>query len=221
MRRYILKSNQKGWKRMYIPSPFQIEDEEIIFDVMIKNSFATVISQHAGAPFATHLPLILDKANRCLYGHFARPNPQWKDIQNQEVLAVFQGPHCYISPSWYESEMAVPTWNYVAVHVYGKVELIDDEHELLDALRQMVLKYEAPDSPYQLDQVDPDFIAGMSKGIQGFKISINKVEGKAKLSQNHRPERQALVIQRLEQSERENEQKIASAMKQNLLGETI
>ncbi|WP_053373982.1 FMN-binding negative transcriptional regulator [Paenibacillus sp. FJAT-27812] len=206
---------------MYIPSPFQIEDEEIIFDVMIKNSFATVISQHAGAPFATHLPLILDKANRCLYGHFARPNPQWKDIQNQEVLAVFQGPHCYISPSWYESEMAVPTWNYVAVHVYGKVELIDDEHELLDALRQMVLKYEAPDSPYQLDQVDPDFIAGMSKGIQGFKISINKVEGKAKLSQNHRPERQALVIQRLEQSERENEQKIASAMKQNLLGETI
>ncbi|OBZ07766.1 FMN-binding negative transcriptional regulator [Bacillus sp. FJAT-26390] len=201
---------------MYIPSPFQIEDEEIIFDVMIKNSFATVISQHAGAPFATHLPLILDKANRCLYGHFARPNPQWKDIQNQEVLAVFQGPHCYISPSWYESEMAVPTWNYVAVHVYGKVELIDDEHELLDALRQMVLKYEAPDSPYQLDQVDPDFIAGMSKGIQGFKISINKVEGKAKLSQNHRPERQALVIQRLEQSERENEQKIASAMKQNL-----
>jgi transcriptional regulator len=201
---------------MYIPLPFQIENEEIIFDMMLKNSFATLISQHAGAPFATHLPLIIDKADKCLYGHFARPNPQWKDIQNQEVLAIFQGPHCYISPSWYETEMAVPTWNYVAAHVYGQVELVDDEHELLDALRQMVLRYEEPNSPYQLDQVDPGFIAGMSKGIQGFKININKIEGKAKLSQNHRPERQALVIERLEQSDRENEQKIASAMRENL-----
>jgi transcriptional regulator len=203
---------------MYIPSYFEIKEEEIIFDTMQQNSFATLISEHNGIPFATHLPLILDKANKCLYGHFARPNPQWKDIEHQQVLAIFQGPHCYISPSWYETSKAVPTWNYVAVHVYGQIELVDDEQPLLSSLRDMVLKYEAPNSSYQLDQVDAGFIAGMSKGIQGFKLNINKMEGKAKLSQNHTAHRQELVIQRLEQSANENERKIASAMKENLSG---
>lgn len=206
---------------MYIPAHFEIEEEEIIFDTMQKNSFATLISGHNGIPFATHLPLIIDKANRCLYGHFARPNPQWRDIQQQEALAIFQGPHCYISPSWYETTKAVPTWNYVAVHVYGQIELVDDEQQLMSSLRDMVLKYEESNSSYQLDQVDAGFIAGMSKGIQGFKLKINKMEGKAKLSQNHPAQRQELVIQRLEQSANENERKIASAMKANLSGGSI
>ncbi|MFY0544510.1 FMN-binding negative transcriptional regulator [Brevibacillus sp. H7] len=205
---------------MYIPSHFQIHDEEIAYDMMVKNSFATLVSQQNGIPFATHLPLILDQDKKCLYGHFARPNPQWKDIKNQDVLAIFHGPHCYISPSWYETHTAVPTWNYAAVHVYGQVEMVDDEQELMNSLREMVLKYEAPNSTYKLDQVEPGFIEGLAKGIVGFKIIMNKIEAKAKLSQNHPIERQERIIQRLEQIPGENTLKIASLMKKRL-GSTI
>ncbi|MDQ0062912.1 putative FMN-binding regulatory protein PaiB [Paenibacillus harenae] len=104
----------------------------------------------------------------------------------------------------------------MTVHVYGGVELIDDENESADHLHELVLKYEAPDSSYRLQDVDADFIAGMSKGIQGFKIRINKIEGKAKLSQNHSVRRQELVINQLERFSSGDEQKIASLMKANL-----
>lgn len=200
---------------MYIPSHFLIKDEEVHYDIIEKNGFATLFSQHNGIPFATHLPLTMDKDKRCLYGHFARPNPQWKDIKDQNVLAIFHGPHCYISPSWYETNTAVPTWNYVSVHVYGQVEIIDSE-ELMNSLHDMVLKYEGPNSSYKLDLVDSSFIESMTKGVVGFKIKIDKIEGKAKLSQNHPIERQELVIQRLEQSLSEDDQNIASLMKENL-----
>lgn len=201
---------------MYIPTHFQINDEGIIYDVIEKNSFATLFSQHNGIPCATHLPLTLDKHNRYLYGHFARLNPQWKDIKNQEVLAVFHGPHCYISPSWYEINTAVPTWNYVAVHVYGQVEILDSEQELMDTLHDMVKKYEEPNSSYKLEEVDSSFIEGMTKGIVGFKVKINKIEGKWKLSQNHPVERQKLIIQQLEQISSEDTKQIAVLMKENL-----
>ncbi|MGG0237783.1 FMN-binding negative transcriptional regulator [Bacillus rhizoplanae] len=201
---------------MYIPEQFKIKELAIAYDVIQENSFSTLFSMHEGIPFATHLPLLLNKKKNYLYGHFARPNPQWKDIENQTVLAVFHGPHCYISPSWYETNTAVPTWNYLSVHVYGEVELIEDEQELMDSLHEMVLKYEAHDSSYRLQDVDTGFLAGMNKGIQGFKIKINKIEGKAKLSQNHSLHRQELVINRLKQSSFIDEQQISLLMKANL-----
>ncbi|MDP4108035.1 MAG: FMN-binding negative transcriptional regulator, partial [Bacillota bacterium] len=107
---------------MYIPEYFKINDKEIIYEVIEKNSFATLFSQHNGEPCATHLPLTLNRENDLLYGHFALQNEQWKDIESQKVLVTFQGPHCYISPSWYETNKAVPTWNYVAIHVYGHLK---------------------------------------------------------------------------------------------------
>ncbi|MGM8366148.1 FMN-binding negative transcriptional regulator [Virgibacillus sp. W0181] len=197
---------------MYIPKHFEIKDEEEIYELIENNSFATLFSQHEGHPYATHLPLILDKEERYLYSHFAKPNMQWKDIEEQEVLAVFQGPHCYISSSWYETDKAVPTWNYIAAHVYGKVEIIDGE-EMMDSLKDMVLKYEEPNSSYQWDQLDAHFLEGQAKGIVGFKIKIDKMEGKAKLSQHHSTERLKLVTSQLEQSTSENEREIASQMK--------
>ncbi|MFC7393789.1 FMN-binding negative transcriptional regulator [Scopulibacillus cellulosilyticus] len=200
---------------MYVPKHFKINDEEMIYDIIEENGFATLFSQHQGQPYATHLPLTLDKEKGCLYGHFARPNEQWKDIENQQVLAVFHGPHCYISPSWYETNRAVPTWNYVSVHVYGQVEMIDG-NELIDSLRDLVLKYENPNSSYKLDQVDSRFIDGMSKGVAGFKIKIDKIEGKAKLSQNHPEQRQKLVVSHLEKCAREDERQIAHLMKANI-----
>ncbi|EJP86823.1 FMN-binding negative transcriptional regulator [Bacillus paranthracis] len=200
---------------MYVPSDFKVKDEATAYDIIKEHSFATLISGHDGIPFATHLPLMLNKENAYLYGHFARSNPQWKDIQNQTVLAIFHGPHCYISPSWYETNQAVPTWNYVTVHVYGEVELLQDENELMDSLHQMVLKYEATDSSYRLQDVEADLLSGMNKGVQGFKIKISKIEGKAKLSQNHSFQRQELVINQLEKIANTDEQQIASLMKAN------
>lgn len=201
---------------MYIPEHFAMTETTVAYKVIQENSFATLFSVHKGKPFATHLPLLLNKEKTYLYGHFARSNTQWKDIQNQTVLAVFQGPHCYISPSWYEPNQAVPTWNYVTVHVYGEVELIEDEHELMSSLNDMVLEYEAPDNSYRLQDVDVELLRGMTKGIQGFKIKIDKMEGKAKLSQNHSLHRQELIIKQLEQIPFPNEQQIASLMKANL-----
>ncbi|PEY39579.1 transcriptional regulator [Bacillus cereus] len=202
---------------MYIPKYFNIEDEKTKYEIIEQNSFATLFSQHNGAPYATHLPLLLNRNERILYGHFARSNEQWKDMENQEVLAVFQGPHCYISPSWYETNKAVPTWNYVAVHVYGEMEIVDDEQELIGSLRDLVNTYENQESTYSLDEVEPSYIEGLSKGIVGFKIKINRIEGKWKLSQNHAVERQELVVEQLEQIDSEDHKGIAMLMKENLI----
>lgn len=202
---------------MYIPKHFKIDDEDIIYEFMEKYSFATLFSQHNGEPYATHLPLIVNKDERSLNGHFARPNEQWKDVENQQVLVVFQGPHCYISPSWYETTKAVPTWNYVSIHVYGKMEIIEDSNIIFNSLNDMVNKYESPDSPYKLKEVEPSFIEGMSKGIVAFKIKITKIEAKAKLSQNHPVERQELIIKHLESTSNQDNLQVASLMRKNIL----
>ena len=201
---------------MYIPKYFRINDKDIIYDFIERYSFATLFSQHNGEPYATHLPLILNKDVSVLYGHFARPNGQWKDAENRQVLVAFQGPHCYISPSWYETTKAVPTWNYVAVHLYGKMEILEDEKVILDSLNDLVNKYESPDSSYNLNVVEPSFIEGMSKGIVAFKIKITKIEAKAKLSQNHPVERQELIIEQLERTSNQDNIKIATLMRENI-----
>ncbi|ARA97554.1 MULTISPECIES: FMN-binding negative transcriptional regulator [Geobacillus] len=198
---------------MYIPKDFAINDMDVAYQVIKENSFATLVSVHQGELFATHLPLLLDVEKTCLHGHFALANPQWKDIQHQKVLAIFCGPHCYISPSWYETNQAVPTWNYVVVHVYGHVELIHDEGEIMRSLHDMVAKYEAPGSRYQLSEVDAKLLSKMRSGIQAFKIHIERIEGKAKLSQNHSVHQQGMIIKQLEQMPFENENRIASLMK--------
>jgi transcriptional regulator len=191
----------------------------MIYDIIETYSFATLFSQHNGETYATHLPLILKKSENALYGHFARPNEQWKDAENQQVLVVFQGPHCYISPSWYETTKTVPTWNYLSIHLYGKLEIIEDQKVILDSLKDMVIKYEEPDSSYHLDDVDPHYIDGMTKGIVAFKINITKMEAKAKLSQNHPVERRELIIKQLENTGIPDNLQVATLMKKYLMGE--
>ncbi|AZU62542.1 FMN-binding negative transcriptional regulator [Neobacillus mesonae] len=201
---------------MYIPPYFRLNDEEMIYDFIEKYSFATVFSQHKGEPYATHLPLTVNKDENALYGHFARQNEQWKDVENQQVLVVFQGPHCYISPSWYETMRAVPTWNYVSIHLYGKMEIIEDRNIILESLNDLVSKYERPETPYILNEVNPGFFEGMMKGIVPFKINITNIEAKTKLSQNHPVERQKLIIKQLESISEGDTKKIATLMKNNL-----
>jgi transcriptional regulator len=201
---------------MYIPRHFKIDDDDVIYDFIEKYGFATLFSQHKGEPYATHLPLMLNKSENTLYGHFAIMNEQWKDAANQQVLAVFQGPHCYISPSWYETTKAVPTWNYLSIHVYGNLEIIEDRKVIVDSLNDLVNKYESPDSVYNLNDVEASFIEGMSKGIVAFRIKITKIEAKAKLSQNHSIERQKLIIKNLENTSQQENKQVASLMKKNL-----
>lgn len=129
---------------MYIHPLNKWEDEPEIVDFIRKNAFATLISQVDGKPFATHLPFVLGKSNSgepVLSGHLAKANQQWKSIsENEDVLVIFQGPNAYISSSWYNHEN-VPTWNYLAVHISGKIRLIEGE-ELMDHLKSLTNIYE-------------------------------------------------------------------------------
>ncbi|SHM74955.1 FMN-binding negative transcriptional regulator [Gracilibacillus kekensis] len=201
---------------MYIPRHFRMDDKELIYDFIDKYGFATLFSQHQGEPNATHLPVMLNKSENALYGHFARPNEHWKDALNQQVLVVFQGPHCYISPTWYETDKAVPTWNYASIHVYGTLEIVEDRKVIFDSLNELVNKYERSDSPYNLDDIPSGFIDGMMKGIVAFRIEISKIEAKAKLSQNHTVQRQELIIKNLETSPIQDNLQVASLMRKNL-----
>lgn len=167
-------------------------------------------------PFATHLPLLLDRDKGYLYGHFARPNTQWKDIENQEILVVFHGPHHYISSSWYETSVSVPTWNYAAVHVYGTIEITDNQDELLHGLEKLISKYEDQDSNYSIDEQNQAFVDGLMKGIVGFRLKIDRIEGKWKLSQNHSAERKEKVIENLNRIGSDHANEIAKLMKDEM-----
>jgi transcriptional regulator len=203
----------KGAASMYIPAHFAMNDQKAIFEFIEQNSFGIVVSCRENVPIATHLPLMLDRLNERLTGHFARANDQWEEIDGQEVLAIFHGPHHYISSSWYETNQSVPTWNYVSVHVYGTMELVQDEKELFDDLQALINKYEGPG---RINDSNMEFVQKLMKAIVGFRIKINRLEGKWKLSQNHPRERQLRVISALEELETDNAARIAELMRKHV-----
>jgi transcriptional regulator len=169
---------------MYTPASFRVDDPDVLDRFIDEYSFATLISVRGGVPFATHLPLLLDRGRRVLLGHFARANPQAEVVGDRgESLAVFQGPHAYISPAWYATAPAVPTWNYAAVHVYGPLEPLsaDRTRELVDLT---VDKYESTRPVPWPNDLPEDFRDKMLKGIVGFEMPIGRIEGKFKLGQN-------------------------------------
>lgn len=196
---------------MYIPEAFLEKDQKALFDFIQENSFGILFSQREGTPFATHLPFLVDKENSTLYGHMARANPQWQDLQGG-VLVVFQGPHAYISPSSYGEKNAVPTWNYIAVHLYGEFSIVEGE-ELKSILQGSISSYERTmQNPWDTD-LDNEFNKSLMKNIIGFRIKVTSLEGKWKLSQNHSLERREKVIKQLLESEDDNKKKIGEKMK--------
>ena len=205
---------------MYIPSAFAETDQIILHQFMEQHSFATLITHRENEPFASHLPLLLDRnmGNQGhLLGHFAKANPQSKTPRHEEVLAIFHGPHAYISPTWYEAANTVPTWNYQAVHVYGRYTAIDDPEELKAVIEKTVTFYEAPEkTPWSMQNADPDFIDQLLQGIVGFQIEIERIEGKFKLSQNHPVERREKVIKALKEQRHDDSQAIAALMQSQL-----
>ena len=187
---------------MYIPAHFAESNLSKLHDFIEQNSFGILVSQVESEPFATHLPFLLERGSGpcgTLIGHTARANPQCAAARDQVVLAIFSGPHAYISPSWYEAENVVPTWNYIAVHATGKLQLIDHGPQLLQIVQKMTDRYErARPVPWAFDGTTT-FAERLLSQIIGFRIEIERIEGKWKMSQNQSAERQAKVIAGLQQ----------------------
>jgi len=207
---------------MYVPAAFREADREKQFGLIEENSFGLLVSVHQGEPFATHLPLLLDRAaapNGRLIGHMARANPQWHEAQGQTVLAIFSGPHAYISPTWYEAEDVVPTWNYAAVHAYGTFRAIHDPGGLLKIVGQYVDFFEATmPKPWKFDR-ESDYSQKLAGSIVGFDIEISRLEGKWKLNQNQPRSRRQKVVAVLRAAGDENSQAMADLITRQLADE--
>ena len=206
---------------MYLPKYYRVTDEETITQFVHQNSFATLVSCDQQLLVATHLPLELvedEHGNRYLNGHFARANKQWRTFEtNHEVLAIFAGPHTYVSARWYD-HVDVPTWNYMVAHVYGKPRLVTGRDELYAMLKRLVDKHEAgagAENPYKLENLPKDYVKKEMKGIVGFQIKINRIEAKFKLSQNRRQADYNNVIAELQKSDDAEARAVAKAMAQN------
>jgi transcriptional regulator len=172
---------------MYIPQAFSSQDLEALDRLAAHNAFGTLVSQLGGAPFVSHLPVLYRRAEGrvTLSGHWARANPQWREIEGQRVLFVFHGPHAYISPRWYlDPERNVPTWNYAVGHVYGRVRVTHDIAELERIVTSLAAKYEAgAQQPWRFEDTG-DAGRGRLKAIVGFELAADEVQVKMKLSQN-------------------------------------
>lgn len=202
---------------MFIPNYYKNEDIDAVKGFLHENSFGILISQVNGKISGTHIPMELDVDENgadILVGHIAKANPQSKNlIDNEEILAIFNGPHSYISSSWYEKEN-VPTWNYIAVHVYGKVKIIEGE-ALLESLKKLVNKYEKnSENPVSVEKMSSRTLRQIN-GIVGFSIKINEIQAAYKLSQNRTATDYHNITEELEKSDNPNEIGIAKAMKKN------
>jgi transcriptional regulator len=200
---------------MYLPKHFEVAELNRLHEAIEAYSFALIISGPDADLQASHLPLLLDRDQGSwgtLVGHMARANGQWHTAAGQKVLAVFAGPHAYISPAWYEAEEVVPTWNYVAVHAYGTLTPIEEPAELRAIVARTVRHYESGrDQPWRLDE-RADYIDRLLPHIVGFRIPIERLEGKWKLNQNHPPARRQKVAKALSGSGREDDREIGKLM---------
>lgn len=202
---------------MYIPPHFADINEADVHGFIRQYSFGLVVSIQDGVPLATHLPFVLGhtaSGNMKLTSHFARANAQWKDIEGQTVLVIFSEPHAYISPSHYEAALSVPTWNYIAVHAYGKIRLIEGEEATLALLDEMVGHYEA-DYATRWADMPADYKSKMAKGIVAFDVVVDRYEATHKLSQNKKSTERARIMDTLRRSEDGSAQAIARFMEQN------
>tara|TARA_B110000503_G_scaffold90257_1_gene136500 strand:+ start:402 stop:986 length:585 start_codon:yes stop_codon:yes gene_type:complete len=178
---------------MHTPEDFKISDEAEIFTFIERNAFGQLISISANKLVSTHMPFLLSDDRTKLLGHLARANPQHQDLENQEIMITLEGPHDYVSPSWYVGP-GVPTWNYQAVHIYGTCRILNNIADLQKIVDRLTNKYEQPLTPPWV----PDYNPAMLKYIVGVEISIQDVQCKYKLSQNKSEQDREQVISGLE-----------------------
>jgi transcriptional regulator len=201
---------------MYRPEHFDDNDPARIAALMQRYSFATIVTHDGNAPFATHMPVLFhaDAGPRgTLVTHMARANTQWRHFADgSEVLAIFHGPHAYVSPAWYETQPAVPTWNYAVVHAYGIPRLVEDAASLRAMLRELVAAFENHRTEPYGHQLTDEYLDKLSPAIVGFEIPITRIEGKFKLSQNRITADKAGVIAALQNSSDQTEREVAEMM---------
>jgi transcriptional regulator len=198
---------------MYTPSYNKFENQQEAISFMQRFSFATIVTVNNGIPSATHLPfLIAEKdGNIILSSHFAKANPQSDEILNGNPLVIFTEPHAYISPKHYEQVNSVPTWNYLAIHAYGKATLVESVEKKVELLEQTIKFYEA-DYLKQWASLPDDFKLKMMKGIVGFEIIVDDLQAKKKLSQNKTVAEREKIIADLSNKTDTNEKTIAEYM---------
>ena len=187
---------------LYVPSHFAVSDRAAIARLMHDYPFATLVTPCAPEPFVTHLPLLLVpgcEPHGILLGHVARANPHWERAGDVESIAIFHGPHAYVSPSWYgEPAKAVPTWNFSAIHAHGVLEIVDDPVEARGILDALVQRFEAErENPWQFAMPAPQRDA-LVRAIVAFRMRIRRITAKFKLSQNRPAEDRVRVATALE-----------------------
>ncbi|MFC6604181.1 FMN-binding negative transcriptional regulator [Ectobacillus funiculus] len=201
---------------MYIPKYFRVTDMDEIREFVQMNSFGTIVTTKQGKPIATHLPLQFNKEGDDYYitGHMAYGNPQWRTLETcEDILVMYQGPHAYISSSWYGHEN-VPTWNYQSVHVYGTASILNEE-ELQQDLIMLLQKYEKHrKNPVLWDKLFPQLLEKELKGIVGFKIKVQEIQASYKLSQNRNEEDYHNIVNKLSEEKDLNSQQMAEVMKE-------
>jgi len=199
---------------LYVPKHFRQEDEAALVALIEENAFGTLVtSSPEGALHVSHIPFRVERegGKLRLLGHLARANPHWQALEPaREIVAVFQGPHAYVSPGWYQNHPAVPTWNYAVVHAHGRARLMD-EAELHALVHELSTQYEAGrEKPWRMGDLPPDYVSSMLSAIVGFELTVERLEGKFKLSQN-RPADRERVIAALDA---EGEHALAALMRQ-------
>ena len=197
---------------MYIPKYYREEDLPKILEFLRHNNFAALITFDGEKPIATHTPVeVVESENGwTIYGHFSRANAQKKTLGGQEALLIFQGPHTYISARWY-AEVEVPTWDYMIVHVYGKVREIQGE-ELYSVLSRLVQKHE-PNTSYRLEGLPQDMVQKEIKGVFGFAVDVTRIDAGYKLSQGKTKEERRNIVSELAKRGDENSTEIAGAIR--------
>ena len=198
---------------MYIPHNFLITDEQEAISFMQRYSFATIITVNNNIPIATHLPFLVTQRGEqiILSSHFAKANPQSLAIINGSPLVIFAEPHAYISPKHYDNSNSVPTWNYIAVHAYGKATLIEGNEQKIELLAQTIQFYEA-EYLAQWATIPDDYKLKMINGIVGFEIVVDDLQAKKKLSQNKTESERKNIIAELSNKSHSNEKDIADYM---------
>jgi transcriptional regulator len=183
---------------MFIPSHFKNANIDEVKDFIRQNGFGILVSHTGEKLWGTHIPFELSGDSTFLEGHLSKGNQQWKNFKtNDEVMVIFTGPHTYVSSSWYDHEN-VPTWNYIAVHVYGRIKLIEGD-ELYASLKNLIDRYEAHSShPVSMETMSEEYVRKSISGLVGFKIEITSIEGAYKLSQNRNEKNFRNIISELE-----------------------
>ena len=186
---------------MYAPPYNRVEERRELLEFMRANRFALLVTATGGVPLASHLPVTLaeDAGGIVIHSHMARPNPQWREFLDDQVLVVFSGPHAYVSPRWYEATERVPTWNYAAVHAYGSVRITTDKAVKHAAQRALVAELDPAWLP-KFDALRAEYVASMLDGIVTFDIAVTRLETRWKLSQNRGRREQELIAAELERS---------------------